>query len=423
MNRRLTTPPAAAPVESLSVVTRQDGQPSAGEETPSPVAVQAPAEQPAAGLPPRPTNSRYQSLDFWRGAACLMLFCFHGSFYADKTFAAGDLSTWSPGALGVRGVRILWVGVPIFFVISGYCIAASIDSLRRKPHSLGNYFFRRFRRIYPPLWIASGLAVLFCLAVSLHPELVASCKQLARLVEMPLAAWFGNLTATESWLPRVTGRSESNYLMANTWTLCYEEQFYLVTGVILWLGARRFFPACAALTVLTLVTRHTARAAGVSLEGWFFDGHWLPFACGILVYYIVNYRSGWSRSWWCGLLLAGMCYAVADRLTQSTRYQRHLDDYIFCACTFALALVAFRRWDAWFASLRVLQPVVWCGKMSYSIYLLHFPLVVALSCWLALQGYHDDQSVMFLVLPLSFVLSLPLAWVFHVLVERRFMNT
>ncbi|MFO0904156.1 MAG: acyltransferase [Pirellulales bacterium] len=376
----------------------------------------------AVDLPPKPANTRYQSLDFWRGAACLMLFGFHTSFYADRTFVTHDMGTWSPGSVGVKAIRLLWIGVPIFFVISGYCIAASIDSLRRRPHSLGDYFVRRFRRIYPPLWIASSLTVVFLLCLLLQPDLLAACEQLTSLFQVPFSAWVGNFTATETWLPRVTGRTEPTFLMNNTWTLCYEEQFYVVTGVLLAFSARRFFAGCAVVTLLTLAARHLGRLGDFSWQGVFLDGHWLPFAVGILVYYGLHYASPRGRIATALTLVAGMLYAVLDRRTQSARFETHLDDYILVACAFGLALLLARPWDAWFASWRILRPVTWCGRMSYSIYLLHFPLVVALSCWLSRHGFHDDHSVAFYVLPAALAVSLPLSWLFHVAVERRFMN-
>ena len=41
----------------------------------------------------------------------------------------------------------------MFFVISGYCITAAVERSRQLGHSAGTYFWRRFRRIYPPLWM------------------------------------------------------------------------------------------------------------------------------------------------------------------------------------------------------------------------------------------------------------------------------
>jgi peptidoglycan/LPS O-acetylase OafA/YrhL len=379
----------------------------------------------SAALEPRAANAstRYESLDFWRGAACLMLVVFHGSFYAEAAFELGDRSTWSAGSIAIRVIRLLWIGVPIFFVISGYCIAASVDSLRRKPRPISLFFTRRFRRIYPPLWIACLLAIGFWWLADQVPVLAEHCQQRPDMASMPWTSWLGNFLAAESWLPALAGRNHAEYLMRNTWTLCYEEQFYLVAGLALAVWSRGFFTLCGAVTLGTLAARHAGRAGWVHVEGWFFDGHWLLFACGVLAFQSVNQPALGRKAAAIAVLAAGMAYAVIDRFGLSTRAERHLNDYIVTACGFAIALIACRRWDARFAALAILRPVAACGKFSYSIYLTHFPLVVCATCYLGWLGVKRDAWVAFVVIPVTTLASLPCAWLFHQLVERHFMNS
>src|SRR6266571_8747304 len=90
-----------------------------------------------------PRNPRYRSLDFWRGVACLMVVVYHASFYAQANLAGTDFVA----GLTYKLISYMWIGVPIFFAISGYCITASSDSARRKPRAVQQYFWRRFRRI------------------------------------------------------------------------------------------------------------------------------------------------------------------------------------------------------------------------------------------------------------------------------------
>ncbi len=78
---------------------------------------------------------------------------------------------------------LLWLagygdlGVPLFFVISGYCISAAADRARRHDHPVRTYFIRRFRRIYPPLWAVIAASILFFVAVDYvaWPGLLSSC--------------------------------------------------------------------------------------------------------------------------------------------------------------------------------------------------------------------------------------------------------
>src|SRR5258708_5072544 len=81
---------------------------------------------------PTVTSTRYQALDAWRGIVCLIVVLEHAGValwnQVDHGIAGFD------GFLrhGIVTVLCLNLGAPLFFVISGYCIASSLDSSRRK---------------------------------------------------------------------------------------------------------------------------------------------------------------------------------------------------------------------------------------------------------------------------------------------------
>ncbi|MBI1314409.1 acyltransferase family protein [bacterium] len=125
----------------------------------------------------------------------------------------------------------------------------------------------------------------------------------------------------------------------------------------------------------------------------------------------------------CGGLLAGAAYAFLDRRLQTDGVQRHLDEYIFISSLFAIGLILFRRWDRAASELRWLQPLAACGRISYSIYLTHFLLVVVMSSLFAAAGFRADAHVAALVVPCCLLLSIPPAYLFHHAVEKRFMNS
>src|SRR4051794_16431273 len=97
----------------------------------------------------KPACPRYYSLDTWRGVACLLVVLYHSAFYEGFQLADYQASDWLAQMLS-RFIGNGWAGVTIFFVISGYCITATVDATRRKPTPLKNYFLRRVKRIYPP---------------------------------------------------------------------------------------------------------------------------------------------------------------------------------------------------------------------------------------------------------------------------------
>jgi peptidoglycan/LPS O-acetylase OafA/YrhL len=373
------------------------------------------------GLPEKPKDVRYASLDVIRGMACLMLLVYHSAFYADHSWSSSKPETWTFAGLAINVIGRLWIGVPMFFVVSGYCIAASIDSLRRKPQSLTQYFWRRMRRIYPPLWGALVFAIIFTSLIELNSKLFASCLQLPRMAEFIPIDWISNFTATSSWLSGLLGE-KGEYLIQNTWTLCYEEQFYAVTGLLLVVAARHFFATVYAVALATLVVRHVSRHFHWPIDGFFFDGHWLIFAAGILLYHRIQYLRG-QRSRWTIAALAGVAgYGLCERLFAADAHHRHVGEYIFVACLFALVMIVAKKWDSHIVRSFAAKPFLWCGKFSYSIYLTHYPIVVTTSCVLAGLGFHTDGWVFLVTVPACIAISLPVAYLFYLLVERHFVN-
>jgi peptidoglycan/LPS O-acetylase OafA/YrhL len=315
------------------------------------------------------------------------------------------------------------MGVPIFFVVSGYCISASIDSLRRRSHSLAQYFWRRLRRIYPPLWAAYVLGIILTLLVMLSSATYDECAQLPRLTRFSGWNWIGNITASESWLPRLRGDGDPAFLLPNTWTLCYEEQFYAVTGLLLALAARRFFATAYLIALATFALRHLCAAAGMNLTGFFFDGLWIMFCAGILVYERLNYFARLGSRITLGVLLTGVIYGGAERVLATDYELRHFGERILAASAFAILLIYLHRWDTRIVKQSLLRPIAWLGKISYSVFLTHYPIVVLIACLLAMAGVRSDAMVFLVTVPICLTVSLPIAWLFHLAVERHFLNT
>jgi peptidoglycan/LPS O-acetylase OafA/YrhL len=371
-----------------------------------------------------PRSPRYQSLDLWRGVACLLVVFHHATIYAPAYRQAehGDAVSADPASWLVAATTRFWVGVPLFFVISGYCISATADSTRRRPRALATYFARRVRRIYPPYWILLGLLVLFVVALEgLVPALLADdYAGIPKPAWLGAGPWFGNLTLTESWRHHVGG-SPLRYFNGMAWTLCYEEQFYAVVGLVLALVPRRFFLGAAAVTALT-VALCTLVADRTPLDGFFFDGYWVHFAAGIVVYYRVNYAAGW-RAWAANLLLvAGLVWFARGSLPGFHAHSSVPEGGVI-ACGFALALSLLHPWDGWLASARLSRPLLFCGQICYSLYLVHWPVCKALAHGLYLLGVRGDTATALVTLPVCVAASVALAWAFFRLCESRFLNT
>ncbi|HVW03329.1 MAG TPA: acyltransferase [Planctomycetaceae bacterium] len=361
-----------------------------------------------------PVRTRYESLDFWRGLACLCVIVFHSTFYAS---AAHPFDAADPFAWLISASERMWIGVPIFFVISGYCITATVDSALRKGLPVQSYFIRRFRRIYPPYLICFAICIPFVeLADRALPGLFTDDNHgFIRPSWMSLSQWLGNLTMTEEWrhlfLP-----TESFWLLGQAWTLCYEEQFYAITGLLLWCCPRRFFRGAALVSLFVLLV------SPVAPHGTFADGYWLQFAAGALVFYYCVHAQP-RQKWWLLLpLVCGVIYALSD-LNQLLRQIGGPRQSAFGAYTFALLLIGLRPWDQPLSANIVTQPVSWCGRMCYSLYLVHMPIVKVISHGLWMLGVQSTMATCLITVPLCLLASILVGQLFYLRIERYFLNS
>jgi len=358
-----------------------------------------------------PRAPRYLSIDIWRGVACVAVVLLHASV---------PLADAKPNA--ARFIGLLSLGVPMFFVISGYCIAATCDSARRRNRSFGWFMRRRFLRIFPPYWICLVLTAIAAIAFSLLKN-----GEIGYLSTLTCAQWVGNITLTERWRPRLFD-DDQGFILGTAWTLCYEEQFYAVCGLALLVTRRHYFIGVAAITALTVPLTILNWAGAVNLQGFFFDGYWLQFASGLLVYHARNYAGDWGLRASIGLLLILAVCAMACRLLLPSAvvwgYSRagFLDGTIL-ALSFASFLLIFQCADARIASAAILKPVGLCGVMCYSLYLAHLPVVEAVHLLVPMQSlsFNGDIALAVIVV-LSFVISLLAGICFYFGVERHFLN-
>lgn len=368
--------------------------------------------------------ARYRTLDAWRGLACLMVVVSHAAVFGSHTPGIADQGVW--GRL-VAACGWMVVGVPLFFVISGYCIAATADATVVRGGGVGGYFARRFRRIFPPYLAAVALAAVFALVIErlLAPGLVGSDFGAIAPVPDPAALtplqWLGNLTLTETWRPLYDPTRPTLFQVGPAWTLCYEEQFYAVTGVVLLVARRWFFAGCLAVTAVVaggVLTRWN----GVDLTGTFLNGRWLMFAAGVGVYYATT-RGGATRY---TLVVAALGSALAYSLRDPAAF---LDTRFYDpiaepreqapAFAFALLLLALRRWDGRTAAGGVGKRLGAVGAYSYSLYLVHYPICVAVGHLALRAGATDPRAVLFGVVPVCVALSVVVARWFYARVESK----
>ena len=363
--------------------------------------------------PPGETGPRYHLLDVWRGVACLMVVVHHAGYALHWSDAAGSAPRWWI----VWGVNRLSLGVPIFFVISGYCILASVEASRRKELSPWTFLGRRFWRIYPPYWTA----LLFFLAVVVSLDAAglrglhhgAHAVKLDSPAALDLPRWVGNLTLTETWRPHVWGPPRDVYT-GIAWSLCYEEQFYFVCFLVLWFAPRRTCATLFWVTAVAVAVRVGAWETGrLALIRGVFPLLWHQFAVGMAVYYRLNEARGPRAKHLVDLGLGALLLVGLLARERET----------VMAAAFGLTLIALKPWDRKADALVWLRPLRACGRRCYSIYLAHLPVVVVGNLWLYQHGLTTFRARALVMVPLVAALSVAVSWAYFALVEAYFLNS
>jgi peptidoglycan/LPS O-acetylase OafA/YrhL len=190
---------------------------------------------------------------------------------------------------------------------------------------------------------------------------------------------------------------------------------------------RRFFSGALGVSILTAAGFAMSIASpAVHVHGFFFDGGWLMFAAGVLVYYVLNYLDSRARVICAVSLVAGI---VTAKLLSRTLVAHGIveamaaDPYAwYAAFIFALAILLLRPLDKWICSTWMLWPIAICGRMCYSLYLIHFPLCKVVGSLLWYAGVRGFVPVLLITVPILTVISILSGWAFYLLVERHFLN-
>jgi peptidoglycan/LPS O-acetylase OafA/YrhL len=327
-------------------------------------------------------TSRYELLDAWRGVAALAVLGFHS---VNTLVQPG--ASWITDAL-----RFGWAGVYIFFPISGYCILAASHSAANA--HVGSFLKRRWRRIFPTYW--ASILLIIVLTVGLAPFSRGSAEELLE----PGVKWLSILTLTQTFFG-LTGAINPVY-----WSLCYEEQFYLVIAATLLIALRRRRWALLALSVIAALA--CCYPTRLPLPKGLFLDQWLNFAVGLAVYGWFDERYG--RRW--SLAVFGLALTTA-----AVTMKLELGISIAAAILF----IAFRRHDRFLSSSRVGTLLGSAGLISYSLYLTHAPIAGRVVNF-SLRFLPDAPAYWPIVVGAAAVVAIAGAVLFHRLVEKRFQN-
>jgi peptidoglycan/LPS O-acetylase OafA/YrhL len=310
---------------------------------------------PSAQIVATRTRSRYRAdIDGLRGIAVLAVLAFH----AHASWAAGG-----------------YIGVDIFFVISGFLISnIIIGGLERDRFSIADFYSRRVRRIFPALvvvlaatWLAGWVVLLPDAYQQLGAHIAGGAGFVANIVNWRESGYFDTVAEQKPLL--------------HLWSLGVEEQFYLMWPAVLLLCWRRRLNLVAALGVIAAASfivnlvsvgpfpdaafyLPAARVWELALGGL------LPVLCGAeAVFPQLSSRRSRNAASAIGVGLITIAIALLDR-------RQAFPGWAVLLPTIGTFLVIAAGEDGWF-NRRVLsnRALVFVGLVSYPLYLWHWPLL------------------------------------------------
>lgn len=341
-----------------------------------------------SGNPQPQLHPKYRAdIDGLRAIAVLSVVIFHA------------FPEWLPGG---------FIGVDIFFVISGFLISTILfQNLDKGIFSLSDFYSRRIRRIFPALltvlaccYLAGWLILLADEYMQLGAHLLGGASFISNLVLWSESGYFDNIADTKPLL--------------HLWSLGIEEQFYIIWPLLIWFAWKRRANILAIILAIALIS----------------------FVINIALVYtnpIAAFYSPISRFW--ELLIGAMlAYIILYKQSIASQFQ-YLNNSVsvaglafFVVGTFLLnktslfpgwwallptiggALLIFSGPHAWVnQKLLTNRVLVWFGLISFPLYLWHWPL---LSFAKIMQGEVSLQTRLVLV-----VLSIGLAWITYRLIE------
>ena len=311
------------------------------------------------------SGPRIGYIDAWRLLAVTLVIISHIITYSHPWFTeAMPRMVWRIGGLGTYGVLI-------FFCISGFVICRGLMRERQRDGqvSMKAFYLRRFLRIVPPLGI-------YLLAVSL---LVATGMVQVR---------DGDLAKSAAFLCNIKAFGACGWYVGHTWSLAYEEQFYLFFPLIfvaLALRDRRAVltvtGAFMAVSMLLFALGHPQTAEALSMFTYMLCG-----CCAALYFdeFMRVTRHVSTPLWAACALLAPMAayWIVLPGLLHHALMTLVLPPLI---CVILLRTPVHRRWiGAFFNDPRA----AYLGKITFTVYL-----------WQQIATYHYSWSTPWTALP------------------------
>ena len=333
-------------------------------------------------------------------------------------------ANYEPHIDGIRCIAVLGVlfyhfgyktipggftGVDMFFVISGFLITRLLlADVKRESFTFTRFYLRRIRRLAPAL-IATLVVTFLVSAVFMTPD------HFKRFSGASLASLFSTSNIYFWFESGYFDQSGSLKPLLHTWSLSVEEQFYFIWPALLFFmraKTAKFIGAVFALLfVASLVASRLGTASIPSATFFLMPFRIYEFAIGAMLALIP--LAMLRARWWSEILAAVGIVLAFISFTQFDKSTAFPDINALLPCVAAALLIAFGTSAV--VGLLLRNPFsIFMGRISYSLYLVHWPVVV-LYKHISFNDVLVGKTRIALLI-LTFMLAIGL----HYLIENRF---
>lgn len=362
-------------------------------------------------------------MDGVRGLAILMVMVFHFTWFGP--FTAQAIQSGSVARIGCSAALSGWMGVDLFFVLSGFLITGILLKSKAGPAYFRRFYLGRALRIFPPYYL------FLILSAALLPFLPAAW-QMARSEYFWLATYLTN------YQMGLHGWASFALPFQHFWSLAIEEQFYLFWPLLVFLLADKWLVrTCIAVIVLAFAYRARLIVGDHNL--------------------VHAYTSTIGRS---DELAAGALLALSGRKSRVRKTPGAIHRLVIATClallgayflsrpglssndpiailllplvlmplfTSLIALCLSSEGNGFVRAVFSLSILRLLGRYSYSLYIFHQPVMITLvgvGAFDVVRSHLANQTAWWMVLQylLPFVISLCLASASWYLIERRLMG-
>jgi len=381
-----------------------------------------PAQSPENPVTPEPAERIYfPELDGLRFIAFMMVYLFHQGI--PRPLLKRLIGTTASHAFTQNG----GYGVQLFFILSGYLITALLlrEEARYGRIALRAFWARRILRIWPLYYliILLGFGLLPALGGDLGTPVY---RQLLQIHLVPFLGFLGN------WSMALVGPVPYDWLSV-LWSVCVEEQFYLIVPLLIALVVPRFRRPLVILMIVGSIgvrwvcaQRFAGQPEYVGQPTIVFNtfAQFDTLLSGVLLALVLGWdrnRSGLTR--WLRWLQWPLYIVIAWGMTQphvglGTPWHRTWDFVWVWICGTGIVLVAV--WGrGWLQAALSYSRLVWLGKISYGLYMYHEIAIWIRARYFARIPWFANRNELFAIATLALTIALAAASYYGY--ERRFL--